>query len=170
MRARRYQSRDSVISPAELEFLAEEERITIISKVSTTEKDALGRAGYLSMLAGVRFVASNSVLKQPRVLIGAVSLSAGTVGKLIPNQELNVPLWLAVELRSRNQCQIKVPPWMTLQNLTAVIKAERTDMSTFQPLPFRYIEVRQAQACARACSVFIVIIICLLAARWPSFC
>lgn len=52
MRARRYQSRDSVISPAELEFLAEEEIISIISKISTTESDASGRAGYLSMLAG----------------------------------------------------------------------------------------------------------------------
>lgn len=67
----------------------------------------------------------------------------------MPNQELNVPLWLAIELRNRNQCQIKVPPWMTLQNLTAVIKAERTDMSTFQPLPFRYVEVRDANAFGR---------------------
>lgn len=54
MRARRYQSRDSVISPAELEFLAEDEKITIISRVSTTESDSCGRNGYLSMLTGAR--------------------------------------------------------------------------------------------------------------------
>ena len=68
-------------------------------------------------------------------------ICAGKCGKFVPNQELNVPLWLAVELRRRNQCQIKVPPWMTVTALRGTINSERNE-KTFQPLPFRYIEVR----------------------------
>lgn len=53
MRARRFQPTDVVIAPSELEFLAEEELVTIISSVSTTEVDESGNSGYLSLLAGV---------------------------------------------------------------------------------------------------------------------
>lgn len=69
MRARRYQSRDSVISPAELEFLAEEENVTIVSKISTSESDAAGRAGYLSMLAGALICSNDTGQHQRRVKV-----------------------------------------------------------------------------------------------------
>jgi GINS complex subunit 2 len=69
---------------------------------------------------------------------------AGTFGKFEPNRATDVPIWLAIELRKRNQCDIKLPPWMTLKELREVVAKEKTDMSSFQPLPFHYIEV-----CAR---------------------
>lgn len=68
----------------------------------------------------------------------------GTYGKFEPNQPVDVPIWLAIELRKRNQCEIKLPPWMTLKELKEVVAKERTDMSSFQPLPFHYIEVRRS--------------------------
>ena len=52
MRATRFQPSDVVIAPSELEFLAEEELVTIVSNVSTTEVDEAGNSGYLSLLAG----------------------------------------------------------------------------------------------------------------------
>ena len=60
MKAKRFQSSDSVFAPSELEFLAEEELVTIISKVSTSEADSAGRTGYLSLLAGVPIHANGS--------------------------------------------------------------------------------------------------------------
>jgi hypothetical protein len=66
---------------------------------------------------------------------------AGTYGKFEPNQPVDVPIWLAIELRKRNQCDIKLPPWMALTELKDLVRKERTDMSTFQPLPFHYVEV-----------------------------
>ena len=67
---------------------------------------------------------------------------AGTYGKFEPNRPVDVPIWLAIELRKRNQCDIRLPPWMTLKELKEVVAKERTDMSSFQPLPFHYVEVR----------------------------
>ena len=52
MRAGHFEISDSVMTPEELEFLAEEELITIIPKISTTEQDDAGRAGYLALLSG----------------------------------------------------------------------------------------------------------------------
>ena len=52
MRAGHFEVSDSVMTPEELEFLAEEELITIIPKISTTEHDDAGRAGYLALLSG----------------------------------------------------------------------------------------------------------------------
>lgn len=139
MRATRFQLSDVVISPSELEFLAEEELVTIVSSVSTTEVDESGNSGYLSLLAGVfRSLTSLASCTTP---CQAITTYAGKCGKFVPNQELNVPLWLAIELRRRNQCQIKVPPWMTVGSLRDTINSERNE-KTFQPLPFRYIEVR----------------------------
>lgn len=52
MRAGHFEVSDSVMTPEELEFLAEEELITIIPKISTSERDDAGRAGYLALLSG----------------------------------------------------------------------------------------------------------------------
>lgn len=66
---------------------------------------------------------------------------AGTYGEFKPNQPVDVPIWLAIELRKRNQCDIKMPPWMEVQQLRETVNQERTDLGHFQPLPFHYIEV-----------------------------
>ena len=52
MRAGHFESSDVVLTPAELEFFAEEELITIIPKISTAEKDDAGREGHLTLLTG----------------------------------------------------------------------------------------------------------------------
>ena len=68
--------------------------------------------------------------------------AAGTYGEFKPNKPVDVPIWLAIELRKRNQCDIRLPPWMDVQQLRETVQQERTDMGHFQPLPFHYIEVR----------------------------
>lgn len=52
MRAGHFEASDTVLPPEELEFLAEEELITIVPKISTAEKDDAGRPGYLTLLSG----------------------------------------------------------------------------------------------------------------------
>jgi hypothetical protein len=52
MRAGHFEASASILSPEELEFFAEEELITIIPKISTTETDDTGRAGHLVLLSG----------------------------------------------------------------------------------------------------------------------
>ena len=39
---------------------------------------------------------------------------------------MDVPIWLAIELRKRNQCDIRLPPWMTLPELKEVVQKEKT--------------------------------------------
>lgn len=152
MRAGHFESSEVPFSPDELEFYAEEERITIVPKISTNQLGPDGSRGYLHLLSGARcgaweldwqcecadrrFVSS---LRVPQVEL-LVSF-AGVWGKFEPNKRVNVPLWLAVELRKRNQCAIVLPPWMQLSALREVIQAERIDMTTFQPMPFHYVEV-----------------------------
>jgi GINS complex subunit 2 len=74
-------------------------------------------------------------------IVSHVHAFAGTYGKFEPNQPVDVPIWLAIELRKRNQCEIRLPPWMSLQQLKEAVHKERIDMTSFQPLPFHYVEV-----------------------------
>ena len=53
---------------------------------------------------------------------------------------------MAIELRKLNQCDIRLPPWMAMKELKQVLQKEKTDMESFQPLPFHYVEVRVATA------------------------
>lgn len=108
MRARRYQSRDGVISPAELEFLAEEERITIVSKMSTTERDAYGRAGYLSMLAGALTRGTCSGRREEPATIQ--SFLQGLLGSLFLTKNLTCPsgsrLSSEHEISAKSKCPL----------------------------------------------------------------
>ena len=52
MRSGHFESSDAVLTPAELEFYAEEELITIVPKITVTGKDEVGRDGHLALLSG----------------------------------------------------------------------------------------------------------------------
>ncbi|XP_023642275.1 DNA replication complex GINS protein PSF2 isoform X2 [Capsella rubella] len=71
--------------------------------------------------------------------------------EIVPNmnmEQLNfisiptkVPLWLAVALKRRGKCTFRPPGWMSVDNLTQILEAERESQSTFQALPFSYVEI-----------------------------
>jgi hypothetical protein len=52
LRAGHFETSDSVFTPAELEFFAEEELITVIPKITTAERNEAGQEGYLTLLSG----------------------------------------------------------------------------------------------------------------------
>ncbi|GAB4821862.1 hypothetical protein N2152v2_008908 [Parachlorella kessleri] len=72
---------------------------------------------------------------------GTADCISGSFGPFVPNQECQVPIWLAHTLWKRKKCTIKAPDWLTAVHLEEVLELERQDASAFQPLPFHYIEV-----------------------------
>jgi hypothetical protein len=65
MRAGHFEISDSVFTPEELEFFAEEELITIVPKISTTECSDQGEPGYLPLLSGTPWMQ----IRQRRMLL-----------------------------------------------------------------------------------------------------
>jgi hypothetical protein len=96
MRATRFQPSDVVIAPAELEFLAEEELVTIVSSVSTTEVDQAGNSGYLSLLSGALLILRTCCCSSlPSTHENQSRYVQGRVGSLCQTKNLMCPCgWL----------------------------------------------------------------------------
>jgi GINS complex subunit 2 len=65
---------------------------------------------------------------------------SGTFGPLESGIPCDVPLWLAVTLRKRSKCVIRMPNWMSVGNLENVVNHERSEQSLGK-LPFHYLEI-----------------------------
>ncbi|CAL1280692.1 unnamed protein product [Larinioides sclopetarius] len=91
------------MDPAELEFLAEKETITVI----------------------------------PNFAHGKLCLIRGDVGPFTPSIPVQVPLWMAINLRQRQKCRILPPDWMCVERLEE-IKQEEMDSAFFTPMPSEY--------------------------------
>lgn len=48
---------------------------------------------------------------------GTIHLISGNIGPFRAGLPLNVPLWLAVNLKQRNKCRIIPPSWMDIDKL-----------------------------------------------------
>jgi GINS complex subunit 2 len=94
------------LTPAELEYFAEETLVTIIPNVSHPQ---------------FRFV-------------------SGNFGPLESGLPCEVPLWLAVTLRKRSKCIIRMPDWLQVENLERIVEHERSQ-SSLGDLPFHYLEI-----------------------------
>ena len=70
-------------------------------------------------------------------------LAFKTYGPFIARKPLDVPLWIAIYLRNRKQCQISVPAYYTPEFLDDKIRTEKEDVLQFQVLPFLFFEVFQ---------------------------
>lgn len=66
---------------------------------------------------------------------------SGTFGPLEAGLPCDVPLWMAISLRKKRLCKIKVPDWMTIDNIREKIREERNSGGVFVKLPFHYIEI-----------------------------
>jgi GINS complex subunit 2 len=65
---------------------------------------------------------------------------SGTFGPLQSGLPCLVPLWLAINLRKRGKCVIKIPHWLTVANLEQFSKLEREEPN-LSNLPFHYVEI-----------------------------
>ncbi len=93
---------------AEVEFLSEDELITIIPNITTKQK---------------------------------LNFISGSFGPLQANQPVDVPLWLALHMRSKGQCRVVLPKWMDVDYLKQVLESERKEDEYFEPMPFHYLEI-----------------------------
>lgn len=96
----------NTLLPAEAEFLAESELITI----------------------------------SPLQRLPMIQLITGSFGPFKPPRKCEVPLWLAITLKSRGKCIIEPPSWLNIANISAKIEHEKTH-SEFSSLPYHYIEI-----------------------------
>ncbi|XP_030060410.1 DNA replication complex GINS protein PSF2 [Microcaecilia unicolor] len=88
------------MEPAEVEFLAEKEPVTVI----------------------------------PNFSLDKIYLIGGDLGPFNPGLPMEVPLWLAVNLKQRQKCRIVPPEWMDVEKLEEIREQERRE-DTFTPMP-----------------------------------
>lgn len=77
----------------------------------------------------------------PNMRMDPLNLLCGDFGPFHPQIATQVPIWLAVALKRRGKCTIRAPEWMSVDNLTKVLEAERESPRVFEPLPFHYVEI-----------------------------
>ncbi|XP_071958872.1 DNA replication complex GINS protein PSF2-like [Antedon mediterranea] len=61
-------------------------------------------------------------------------LISGEIGPFNPGLPVNVPLWMAMNLKQRRKCRIQAPEWMDIEKLEQH-KQEEKDSAVFQPMP-----------------------------------
>ncbi|KAJ6432652.1 hypothetical protein OIU84_019819 [Salix udensis] len=89
----------------------------------------------------IEFMAEDEMTEiVPNLRMDSLNFICGDYGPFLPQLAAQVPLWLALALKKRGKCTIRLPQWMSVENLTRVLEAER-DSHAFQPLPFHYIEI-----------------------------
>ncbi|GIX76901.1 DNA replication complex GINS protein PSF2 [Caerostris extrusa] len=88
--------------------------------------------------ADLEFLAEQeSVRIIPNFSHGKLYLIRGDVGPFIPGNTVQVPLWLAINLRQRQKCRIQPPDWMCIETLEEV-KQNEIDSQIFTPLPSKH--------------------------------
>jgi GINS complex subunit 2 len=64
-----------------------------------------------------------------------------TVGPFQPQQPVEVPLWLALQLRKEKKCGIISPEWLDADSLAQKEVEEKEDEKTFTKMPYHYSEI-----------------------------
>lgn len=85
--------------------------------------------------AEVEFLAENqSIQIVPNFSHDRLYLICGEVGPFRPGIPVQVPLWMAINLKQRQKCRLSAPEWMTVETLTK-IKEDEGQSKTFTPMP-----------------------------------
>eukprot|EP00158_Paraphelidium_tribonemae_P003769 Partr_v1_DN26360_c0_g1_i2_m43268 putative DNA replication complex GINS protein psf2 len=94
----------------------------------------------------IEFIAQQSKVEIiPKIKMSQLNLIGGTIVEpLRPPRKSLVPLWMAQELSKRNLCQLVLPDWMSISNLTQALEQERMMPGLSPSLPFHYQEIAKA--------------------------
>jgi GINS complex subunit 2 len=85
--------------------------------------------------AEVEFLAENQTIQiTPNFSHDRLYLICGEVGPFRPGIPVQVPLWMAINLKQRQKCRLTSPEWMTVETLTK-IKEDEGQSKTFTPMP-----------------------------------
>ncbi|ESO82760.1 hypothetical protein LOTGIDRAFT_184530 [Lottia gigantea] len=92
----------------------------------------------------VEFLAEKDLVTVvPNFAQDKIYLISGDIGPFSPGLPVDIPLWMAVNLKQRHKCRIVPPEWMDVEKLEDK-KQEETDSKFFTPMPSKYyMEVTQ---------------------------
>ncbi|KAF9097949.1 DNA replication protein psf2 [Mortierella sp. GBA35] len=92
----------------------------------------------------IEFLAENELIEIEAAIDTRTDLEllSGTLPALKPLRANQVPLWMAISLKKKHKCNIRVPAWMTFESLQRSLKAEQ-ESDLFSPLPYHYMEIAQ---------------------------
>ncbi|GLB34040.1 putative DNA replication complex GINS protein PSF2 [Lyophyllum shimeji] len=83
--------------------------------------------------------------QQPIEIVPLISMErtafiSGAYGPLRPPHKATVPIWMALNLKSKKKCHIVAPEWLNVEFLQDRLGRE-TSQPGFSDLPFRFAEV-----------------------------
>ncbi|KAF0436086.1 Psf2-domain-containing protein [Gigaspora margarita] len=89
----------------------------------------------------IKFLAEYELITiEPFFRADTFSLSGIEYGPFTPPIKTNVPIWVALTLKSQKLCKIISPSWLTVENLTILLDSE-TRETKFSAVPFYYAEI-----------------------------
>jgi GINS complex protein len=85
--------------------------------------------------AEVEFLAENQTIQIiPNFSHERLYLICGEVGPFRPGIPVNVPLWMAINLKQRQKCRLTAPEWMTIETLSK-LKEDESQSRNFIEMP-----------------------------------
>eukprot|EP00831_Metopus_contortus_P037297 TRINITY_DN2938_c0_g1_i1.p1 TRINITY_DN2938_c0_g1~~TRINITY_DN2938_c0_g1_i1.p1 ORF type:complete len:280 (-),score=67.95 TRINITY_DN2938_c0_g1_i1:125-964(-) len=92
-----------------------------------------------STLQESEFLAENTLIEViPNFMGDKLKFISGDFGPFKPGRPVSVPLWLALYLRKRNQCNIVPPLWLSVESLRVKIEEEKENQGALTPMPSYY--------------------------------
>ncbi|XP_017321080.1 DNA replication complex GINS protein PSF2 [Ictalurus punctatus] len=86
----------------------------------------------------VEFLAEKEMVKIiPNFSLDKIYLIGGDLGPFNPGLMVEVPVWLALNLKQRQKCRIVPPEWMDADKLEEIREQERRE-EAFTPIPSPY--------------------------------
>jgi len=94
-------------------------------------------------LSELEFLAETCLIEIiPNFKKDELRLICGTYGPFKPSKPVQVPLWLALQLKKNKKCQLIPPTWMEINFLTQKIEIEKAN-EILQELPYYFFEICQ---------------------------
>ena len=93
----------------------------------------------------IEFLAEETMIQiQPLFHMESIPFMTRSYGPFRAQIGIDVPLWLAIQLKKYRKCRVVAPEWMQIESLTLKLDAEKKEYDVFTPMPFHYIAVASA--------------------------
>ncbi|KAL3318717.1 DNA replication complex GINS protein PSF2 [Cichlidogyrus casuarinus] len=90
----------------------------------------------------IDFLAEETIITVvPRFKHAAIELFGKSIGPFYPNTPINLPLWLALNLRSQQKCRIIAPDWCNVAFLSQLKEEEEGSDACKEPPHVHYAEI-----------------------------
>jgi len=80
------------------------------------------------------FATEELVTIKPNFYFGMMNFVGGTYGPFRPNKLIDVPLWVAIDLRKRGKCYFEIPAIYTPESLAQLLRMEDEYKENVSPL------------------------------------